>query len=137
SRRAPAAWKPSAKRRDPVQLLIENSRGRVEELVPVRYGRMRVGPFAFYRGAAAVMAHDLSLTPVTGLRLQVCGDCHLLNFGGFATPERRIIFDINDFDETTIGPWEWDIKRLAASFAIAARSNAFRSVDCREAAWIC
>ena len=137
SRRSSAGWNPSARRRHPVELLIENSRGRLEDLVPLRYGRMMASPFVFYRGAAAVMAYDLSSTPVTGLRLQVCGDCHLLNFGGFGTPERRIVFDINDFDETAVGPWEWDVKRLATSFIIAARSNGFSSVDCRETAWLC
>ena len=96
SRRSLAEWKPSWRRRDPVELLIESSKGRLANLVPLRYGRMMANPFAFYRGAAAIMAHDLSFTPVTGLFLQVCGDCHLLNFGGFGTPERRIIFDIND-----------------------------------------
>ena len=131
-----AEWQPPADRADPVDLLIENSQGRMEELIPIRYGRMAASPFAFYRGAAAIMAYDLSHTPVTGLNLQICGDCHLLNFGGFATAERKLIFDINDFDETSIAPWEWDLKRLAASFVIAGRSNGFDEVDCREAAWL-
>jgi uncharacterized protein (DUF2252 family) len=131
-----AEWQPPADRADPVDLLIENSQGRMEELIPIRYGRMAASPFAFYRGAAAIMAYDLSHTPVTGLTLQICGDCHLLNFGGFATAERKLIFDINDFDETSIAPWEWDLKRLAASFVIAGRSNGFDEVDCREAAWL-
>jgi uncharacterized protein (DUF2252 family) len=97
---------------------------------------LAANPFAFYRGAAAIMAYDLSHTPSTGLNLQTCGDCHLLNFGGFATAERRLIFDLNDFDETSIAPWEWDVKRLAASFVIAGRANGFKEDDCREAAWL-
>ncbi len=96
---------------------------------------MLANPFAFYRGAAAIMASDLSHTPSTGLMVQACGDCHLVNFGGFATAERKIIFDINDFDETSIAPWEWDVKRLTASFVVAGRSNGFSAADCREAAW--
>jgi Uncharacterized protein conserved in bacteria (DUF2252) len=100
-----AGWDPPRRRRDPVDILIESSRGRLANLVPIRYGRMLQSPFAFFRGAAAIMASDLAQTPVTGLRVQACGDCHLLNFGGFATPERRIILDINDFDETLPAPW--------------------------------
>ncbi len=134
SRKSQADWKPPANRPDPVDLLIENSKGRLEDLVPIRYGRMAANPFAFYRGAAAIMASDLSCTPSTGVSLIVCGDCHLVNFGGFATTERRLIFDINDFDETSTAPWEWDVKRLAASFVIAGRSNGFREADAREAA---
>jgi uncharacterized protein (DUF2252 family) len=130
-----AEWQAPAKRADPIELLIENSRGRVEDLIPIRYGRMLASPFAFYRGAAAIMAYDLAHTPATGLNLQICGDCHLLNFGGFATAERQVIFDINDFDETSIAPWEWDVKRLAASFVIAGRANGFSAAACREAAW--
>jgi uncharacterized protein (DUF2252 family) len=130
-----AEWQAPAKRADPIELLIENSRGRMKELIPIRYGRMLASPFAFYRGAAAIMAYDLAHTPATGLNLQVCGDCHLLNFGGFATAERQIIFDINDFDETSIAPWEWDVKRLAASFVIAGRANGFLAADCRAGAW--
>ena len=133
-RKAQAEWKPPAKRADPINLLIENSRGRIEDLIPIRYGRMMANPFAFYRGAAAIMAYDLSHTPSTGLNVQACGDCHLLNFGGFATAERKIIFDINDFDETSIAPWEWDVKRLTTSFVIAGRSNGFSAAQCREAA---
>ncbi len=134
SRKSHAEWNPPADRADPIDLLIENSRGRMEELVPIRYGRMAANPFAFYRGAAAIMAYDLSHTPSTGLNLQICGDCHLVNFGGFATAERRLVFDINDFDETSIAPWEWDVKRLTASFVIAGRANGFKGKDCREAA---
>jgi len=136
SRKAQASWEPPTNRADPVELLIENSRGRLEQLVPIRYGRMMANPFAFYRGAAAIMAYDLAHTPNTGLLVQACGDAHLLNFGGFATPERKLIFDINDFDETSIAPWEWDVKRLAASFVIAGRANGFATTDCRESAWI-
>jgi uncharacterized protein (DUF2252 family) len=110
-------------RPDPVALLERQATTRVPELVPIRYGRMLVSPFTFYRGAALVMASDLSRTPVSGLRVQVCGDAHLMNFGVFGSPERRMVFDINDFDETAPGPWEWDVKRLAASFAIAGRDN--------------
>ena len=136
ARKAQKEWKPPANRADPVDLLIENSKGRMEELLPIRYGRMMVSPFTFYRGAAAVMAYDLSHTPSTGLTLLADGDCHLLNFGGFATAERQLIFDINDFDEVSIAPWEWDVKRLAASFVIAGRSNGFDPADCKEAAWL-
>jgi uncharacterized protein (DUF2252 family) len=135
ARNAQSEWKPPANRADPIDLLIENSKGRIAELIPIRYGRMMVSPFAFYRGAAAVMAYDLSHMPSTGLTLLADGDCHLLNFGGFATAERQLIFDINDFDEVSIAPWEWDVKRLAASFVIAGRSNGFDLADCKEAAW--
>jgi uncharacterized protein (DUF2252 family) len=105
--------------RDPVQLLRENSAGRVEALVPLRYGRMSLSPFTFFRGSAILQAHDLSGTANAGIAFPVCGDAHLMNFGGFATPERQLVFDLNDFDEVAFGPWEWDVKRLAASFAIA------------------
>lgn len=107
--------------RDPISLLEANSAGRVERLVPLRYGRMVASPFAFYRGSAIIQAHDLAGTQNSGLIHQICGDCHLSNFGGFATPERALLFDVNDFDETSPGPWEWDLKRLAASFVVAAR----------------
>ena len=131
-----ADWSPSPDRIDPIGLLIESSEGRNEELIDIRYGRMLESSFAFYRGSAAIMAYDLSHTPNSGINLQICGDCHLLNFGGFATPERNVIFDINDFDETAIGPWEWDVKRLAASFVIAGQSNGFSAEDCYKAAWL-
>jgi uncharacterized protein (DUF2252 family) len=114
-----AGWKAPLNRRDPIEILIEQGESRLPELLPLRYSRMKVSPFAFFRGGAAVMAADLAGTPATGLRVQACGDCHLLNFGGFATPERRLVFDINDFDETAVAPWEWDLKRLAASFVLA------------------
>jgi uncharacterized protein (DUF2252 family) len=136
ARKAQKEWTPPAHRADPVELLIENSKGRVEELLPIRYGRMMVSAFTFYRGAAAIMAYDLSHTPSTGLTLVADGDCHLLNFGGFATAERNLIFDINDFDEVSFAPWEWDVKRLAASFVIAGQSNGFDPADCKEAAWL-
>src|SRR5438128_5919791 len=112
-------------RPDPVELLERQARTRVPELVPIRYGRMLVSPFTFYRGAAKVMASDLASTPASGLNVQCCGDAHLSNFGVFASPERRLVFDINDFDETLPGPWEWDVKRLAASVLIAAQDNGF------------
>ncbi len=111
--------------RDPVGLLLDQAKSRVPELMPVRHGRMLVSPFTFYRGAALPMAADLATTPASGLRVQLCGDAHLSNFGAFASPERRLVFDVNDFDETLPGPFEWDVKRLAASLAVAGRDNAF------------
>jgi uncharacterized protein (DUF2252 family) len=118
-----AAWNPAEDRRDPILILEESNAGRIQELAPVRFGRMLQSPFTFYRGAASVMAADLATTPNVGIRVQACGDCHLLNFGAFATPERNIVFDINDFDETLPAPWEWDLKRLAVSFVLAANDN--------------
>lgn len=120
-RESHAEWKPPTPRRDPLAILKRSNHGRLAELIPIRYGRMLPSPFTFLRGSAALMASDLASSPVTGLRVQACGDCHLLNFGLFATPERNLIFDINDFDETLPAPWEWDVKRLAASFAVAVR----------------
>lgn len=114
-------------KRDPIKLLRESNKNRVARLVPLRYGRMLESPFAFYRGSACIQAHDLSSTPHTGLIQQICGDAHIMNFGGFATPERNLVFDINDFDETHPAPWEWDVKRLAASVTIAARGLGFKS----------
>ena len=125
SRSSHATWLPPADRRDPGDVLQEQAADREAELVPIRYGRMLVSPFTFYRGAAAVMAADLAHTPVSGLRAQLCGDAHLSNFGGFCSPERDLVFDINDFDETLPGPWEWDVKRLAASFEVAGRDRGF------------
>jgi len=119
------AFRPAADRPDPVGLLEKQAQGRVAGLLPIRYGRMAASPFAFFRGAALLMARDLSGTPVTGLTVQTCGDAHLSNFGIFASPERRLVFDINDFDETLPGPWEWDVKRLAASVEVAGRGNGF------------
>ena len=111
--------------RDPVGLLLDQAKSRVPELVPVRHGRMLVSAFTFYRGAALPMAADLASTPASGLQVQLCGDAHLSNFGAFASPERRLVFDVNDFDETLPGPFEWDVKRLAASLAVAGRDNGF------------
>ena len=130
-------WKPPRNRPSPVDLVIASSKGRIAELIPIRYGRMSVSAFTFYRGTALNMASDLAATPNTGVLTHLCGDCHLMNFGAFATPERRMIFDINDFDETLHGPWEWDLKRLAASFVLAARSNGFAAADQRNAAMAC
>src|SRR5690348_7978621 len=118
--------------RDPVGLLLEQAKSRVPELVPVRHGRMLVSPFTFYRGAALPMAADLATTPTSGLLVQLCGDAHLSNFGAFASPERRLVFDVNDFDETLPGPFEWDVKRLAASLAVAGRDNGFGGKDRRK-----
>ena len=121
-----ADWLPAPDRRDPVDVLHEQDETRVPELVPVRYGRMLVSPFTFYRGAAALMAQDLAHTPASGIEVQLCGDAHLSNFGVFHAPDRRLLFDLNDFDETHAGPWEWDVKRLAASMEIAARDRGFK-----------
>jgi uncharacterized protein (DUF2252 family) len=126
-------WAPAADRRDPVALLQEQDASREPDLVPVRHGRMMVSPFTFYRGAAKVMAADLAGTPTAGLDVQLCGDAHLSNFGLFASPERRLLFDLNDFDETLPGPFEYDVKRMAASFAIAGRNNGLGRADTRAA----
>ena len=124
-RRVHGAWEPSLGRRDPVELLEEQAQSRVPELLPIRYGRMLVSPFTFYRGAAYLMAADLAGSPRTDLHVQLCGDAHLSNFGGFAAPDRRLVFGLNDFDETLPGPFEWDLKRLVASFAVAGRDRGF------------
>ena len=124
-------WQPAPDRPDPVALLEEQAATRVPELIPIRYGRMLVSPFTFYRGGALIMAADLAATPVTGITVQLCGDAHLSNFGLFGSPERRLLFDINDFDETLPGPWEWDVKRLAASFEIMGRDRGFAPADRR------
>jgi uncharacterized protein (DUF2252 family) len=126
-------WSPATDRPDPVALLVEQDKTREPDLVPVRHGRMMVSPFTFYRGAAKIMAADLAPTPVAGLEAQLCGDAHLSNFGVFASPERRLLFDVNDFDETLPGPFEYDMKRMAASFTIAARNNGFSQADARAA----
>lgn len=118
--------------RDPVGQLLEQAKSRVPELVPIRHGRMLVSPFTYYRGAALPMAADLATTPTSGLRVQLCGDAHLSNFGAFASPSRRLVFDVNDFDETLPGPFEWDVKRLAASLAVAGRDNGFSAKDRRQ-----
>jgi len=134
SREAHAQSAPSKERVDPVQILIEAEKGRVEKLIPIRYGRMLHSPFAFLRGSASVMAEDLSHTPFSGIYVQCCGDCHLMNFGGYATPERNQVFDINDFDETLPAPFEWDVKRLAASVVVAGRYKTFSDKINRKAA---
>jgi uncharacterized protein (DUF2252 family) len=128
-----AEWTPSEYRVDPIELLQQQAETRVPELIPIRHGRMMATPFTFYRGAAIVMASDLASTPRTGLRVQACGDAHLVNFGVFASPERDLMFDLNDFDETIPGPWEWDVKRLAASFVVAARDLGFDDAARRTA----
>jgi uncharacterized protein (DUF2252 family) len=133
-REAHAQAAPSKDRADPIQLLIESEKGRVEKLVPIRYGRMLQSPFAYMRGSAIVMAEDLSHTPCSGIYVQCCGDCHLMNFGGYATPERNQVFDINDFDETLPAPFEWDVKRLVASVIIAGRYKQFSEKENRKAA---
>src|SRR5436305_6409217 len=122
-------FEPSPNRSDPLELLERQAATRVPELVPIRYGRMLVSPFTFYRGAALIMANDLAGTPRSGLTVQCCGDAHLSNFGLFASPERRLVFDLNDFDETLPGPWEWDVKRLAPSMLVAAINNGFKRKD--------
>jgi uncharacterized protein (DUF2252 family) len=124
-------WEPAPGRPDPVALLEEQAESRVAQFVPIRYGRMLVSPFTFYRGAALIMAADLAATPVSGVTVQLCGDAHLSNFGLFGSPERRMLFDINDFDETVPGPWEWDVKRLAASFEIMGRDRGFTANERR------
>ena len=131
-RESHAAFDPPPDRPDPVAQLEEQAATRVPELVPVRRGRMMVSPFTYYRGAALPMASDLSHTPVSGLAVQACGDAHLSNFGIFGSAERRLVFDVNDFDETLPGPWEWDVKRLAASMEVAGRGNGFGGKDRRE-----
>src|SRR3974390_3095341 len=128
-RSAHGTWEPSRNRPDPVALLEEQATSRVADLVPIRYGRMLVSPFTFYRGAAAIMAADLAHTPNTGITVQLCGDAHLSNFGLFGTPERRLIFDINGFDETLPGPWAWDVERIAASFEVGCRNHSFTKSD--------
>ena len=124
-------WQPAADRPDPVGLLEQQNDTREPDLVPVRHGRMMVSPFTFYRGAAKIMAADLKDTPRAGLTVQLCGDAHLSNFGAFASPERRLMFDLNDFDETLPGPFEYDVKRMAASFMIAAQNNGFTKADAK------
>ena len=136
-RSAHAKWEPAKDRPDPVALLEASNKSRLQELVPIRYGRMLASPFTYLRGSPIVMAHDLATTPTTGFRVQLCGDCHLMNFGLYASPERNLLFDINDFDETLPGPWEWDLKRLVVSFAVAARARSLRDRDGKEAARTC
>jgi uncharacterized protein (DUF2252 family) len=132
-----AAWEPPLDRRDPVASLEEQAGGRIPELVPIRHGRMLASPFTFFRGAALLMAADLAATPRSGIHVQLCGDAHLANFGAFGSPERKLLFDINDFDETLPGPWEWDVKRLAASLEVAGRDLGFRAADRRASVLGC
>lgn len=130
-------WSLAADRPDPISLLEESSRSRVQELVPIRYGRMSLSPFAFLRGSAVVMASDLARTPISGIKVQICGDAHLSNFGFCASPERNLVFDVNDFDETLPGPWEWDLKRLAASIVVAGRENGYSTLENRQSVVSC
>src|SRR5271157_922105 len=132
-RTAQAEWEPRSKSKDIVKLLEESDADRIPGLIPVKYQRMGVSPFTFYRGAAIVQARDLANARVSGIIVQACGDCHLANFGGFASPERVLVFDINDFDETFPGPWEWDIKRLGASLVLAARDRGFSKTSADDA----
>src|SRR5262249_41022562 len=126
-----AEWQPPAGRPSPVDILSEQAKTREPHMIPIRHGRMSASPFAFFRGAAAIMASDLAHTPSSGVRVQLCGDAHLANFGGFASPERSMVFDVNDFDETLPGPFEWDVKRLAASFEVALRAVGHKKADRR------
>jgi uncharacterized protein (DUF2252 family) len=136
-RESHADWKAPRNGRDPVAILEASNGGRLKDLVPIRYGRMVRSPFTFLRGSAALMAHDLATTPATGIKVQACGDCHLLNFGAFATPERNLLFDLNDFDETLPAPWEWDLKRLVTSFVIAGRDNRLSDDEGLDAVLAC
>jgi uncharacterized protein (DUF2252 family) len=136
-RDAHGTWRTPSNRKDPIEILRAADVTRQPNLVPLRYGRMLQTPFTFYRGSAGVMAADLARTPATGIHVQCCGDAHLMNFGGFATPERNLIFDVNDLDETLPAPWEWDVKRLVASFVLAARSNGLSDANGRDAAVAC
>ncbi|NCR54650.1 MAG: DUF2252 domain-containing protein [Microcystis aeruginosa L211-07] len=132
-----AIWQPPAAGREPIKIIEASNRGRLQELIPIRYGRMLRSPFTFLRGSAALMAYDLATTPKTDIIVQACGDCHLLNFGFFATPERNLVFDINDFDETLPAPWEWDLKRLVVSFVIAGRDSDLSERESKAAAIDC
>jgi uncharacterized protein (DUF2252 family) len=132
-----AIWQPPAAGREPIEIIEASNQGRLQELIPIRYGRMLRSPFTFLRGSAALMAYDLATTPKTDIIVQACGDCHLLNFGFFATPERNLVFDINDFDETLPAPWEWDLKRLVVSFVIAGRDSDLSDQESKAAAIDC
>ncbi len=132
-----AEWAPDPERPDPISMLEQANSTRLEQLVPIRFGRMSMSPFAFYRGTADIMAYDLAKTPVTGIHAQLCGDAHLSNFGVYASPERRQVFDVNDFDETLAGPWEWDVKRLAASVILAGRQNGYSAQESKQAVVRC
>jgi uncharacterized protein (DUF2252 family) len=136
-RKSHATWKPASDRQDAVQLILDAEKGRIPDLLPLRHGRMDQSAFTFYRGAAVTMAADLAATPTTGIHVQCCGDAHLCNFGGFATPERKVIFSINDLDETLSAPWEWDVKRLAASFVVACRDNGLKEAAAKDAVMTC
>jgi len=136
-RESHAGWRPPKDRQDPVQTVLEAETGRMPELLPLRHGRMVRSAFTFYRGSALAMAHDMASTPISGLRVQCCGDAHLCNFGGFATPERKIIFSTNDLDETLPAPWEWDVKRLAASFVVGCRDNSISDATAKDIASTC
>ena len=132
-----AEWAPDSKRPDPISMLEEANKTRLQQLVPIRFGRMSMSPFAFYRGTADIMAYDLAKTPVSGINAQLCGDAHISNFGVYASPERRQVFDVNDFDETLSGPWEWDVKRMAASVVLAARQKGYSAQETRQAVLRC
>ena len=132
-----AEWAPDHERPDPISILEEANKTRLEHLVPIRFGRMSMSAFAFYRGTADIMAYDLSKTPVSGIQAQICGDAHISNFGVYASPERRQVFDVNDFDETLAGPWEWDVKRMAASVVLAGRQKGYTAQESRQAALRC
>jgi uncharacterized protein (DUF2252 family) len=132
-----AEWAPDPERPDPISLLEEANETRLEHLVPIRFGRMSMSAFTFYRGTADIMAYDLSKTPVSGIQAQLCGDAHISNFGVYASPERRQVFDVNDFDETLVGPWEWDVKRMAASVVLAGRQKGYTAKESRQAALRC
>jgi uncharacterized protein (DUF2252 family) len=132
-----AEWAPDPERPDPISLLEEANKTRLQHLVPIRFGRMSLSAFTFYRGTADIMAYDLAKTPVSGIQAQLCGDAHISNFGVFASPERRQVFDVNDFDETLPGPWEWDVKRMAASVVLAGRQNGYTAKEIRQAALRC
>jgi uncharacterized protein (DUF2252 family) len=132
SRASQGEWKPRSKTQDIIKLLEESDADRIVGLIPLKYQRMSVSPFTFFRGAAIIQARDLAHANVSGITVQACGDCHLTNFGGFASPERTLVFDINDFDETYPGPWEWDVKRLATSLVLAARDCNFSRSHANE-----
>jgi uncharacterized protein (DUF2252 family) len=137
SRSSHAQWAPDPERPDPINMLEQANSTRLQQLVPIRFGRMSMSPFAFYRGTADIMAYDLAKTPVSGINAQICGDAHLSNFGVYASPERRQVFDVNDFDETLAGPWEWDVKRLATSVVLASRQNGYSAQESRQAVVRC
>ena len=137
SRSSHAEWAPDSERPDPIRMLEDANKTRLQNLVPIRFGRMSLSAFAFYRGTADIMAYDLSKTPVSGIQAQICGDAHISNFGVFASPERRQVFDVNDFDETLLGPWEWDVKRMAASVVLAGRQKGYTAQESRQAALRC